>query len=272
MKEFIKPGVTTKFLDEEAGRYIVSQGGIPSCLNYDGFPANICVSVNDEVVHGIGSSKELKEGDIVTLDICTLYKGYHSDSAWSYPVGKINKEKEHLLHHTEKALFTGLKELKAGVPLGNCSARIQQYAEKHGLGVIRELVGHGVGHNLHEDPDVPNFGKYNTGMILNIAFNYGGKDEIVNAVKSMIKDKAIISKENIDKYLYTNESGNVDLLIRTSGEQRISNFLLWQIAYAEFYFTKVHWPDFSKKELNKAIEAYQNRDRRFGGLKNEKEK
>lgn len=124
--------------------------------------------------------------------------------------------------------------------------------------------------------DIINFveenSKYNTGMILNIAFNYGGKDEIVNAVKSMIKDKAIISKENIDKYLYTNESGNVDLLIRTSGEQRISNFLLWQIAYAEFYFTKVHWPDFSKKELNKAIEAYQNRDRRFGGLKDEKEK
>lgn len=124
--------------------------------------------------------------------------------------------------------------------------------------------------------DIINFveenSKYNTGMILNIAFNYGGKDEIINAVKSMINDKVIISKENIDKYLYTNESGNVDLLIRTSGEQRISNFLLWQIAYAEFYFTKVHWPDFSKKELNKAIEAYQNRDRRFGGLKDEKEK
>lgn len=124
--------------------------------------------------------------------------------------------------------------------------------------------------------DIINFveenSKYNTGMILNIAFNYGGKDEIVNAVKSMMNDKVIISKENIDKYLYTNESGNVDLLIRTSGEQRISNFLLWQIAYAEFYFTKVHWPDFSKKELNKAIEAYQNRDRRFGGLKDEKEK
>ena len=124
--------------------------------------------------------------------------------------------------------------------------------------------------------DIINFveenSKYNTGMILNIAFNYGGKDEIVNAVKLMMNDKVIISKENIDKYLYTNESGNVDLLIRTSGEQRISNFLLWQIAYAEFYFTKVHWPDFSKKELNKAIEAYQNRDRRFGGLKDEKEK
>ena len=124
--------------------------------------------------------------------------------------------------------------------------------------------------------DIINFveenSKYNTGMILNIAFNYGGKDEIINAVKLMMNDKVIISKENIDKYLYTNESGNVDLLIRTSGEQRISNFLLWQIAYAEFYFTKVHWPEFSKKELNKAIEAYQNRDRRFGGLKDEKEK
>lgn len=112
--------------------------------------------------------------------------------------------------------------------------------------------------------------KDNTGMTLNIAFNYGGKDEIVNAFKTMFKDNVIISKENVDKYLYTSESGNVDLLIRTSGEQRISNFLLWQIAYAELYFTKVYWPDFNKKELNKALEAYQNRDRRFGGLKDEK--
>ena len=100
------------------------------------------------------------------MDICTLYKGYHSDSAWTYAVGKINKEKEHLMHHTEKALYTGLKEIRAGVPLGNVSARIQQYAEKHGLGVVRELAGHGVGHNLHEDPDVLNYGKYGTGLVL----------------------------------------------------------------------------------------------------------
>lgn len=112
--------------------------------------------------------------------------------------------------------------------------------------------------------------KNNTGMVLNIAFNYGAKDEIINAVKGIIKDNVILSKENIDKYLYTSESGNVDLLIRTSGEQRISNFLLWQIAYAELYFTKVYWPDFNKKELHKALESYQNRDRRFGGLKDEK--
>lgn len=166
LKELIKPGVTTKFIDDEAGKFIKEHGGVPSCLNYGGFPRNICISVNDEVVHGIGSERPLKEGDIVTLDICTLYKDYHSDSAWSYPVGKINKEKGHLLYHTEKALFTGLKELKAGVRLGNASARIQQYAEKHGLGVVRELVGHGVGHNLHEEPDVPNYGKYNTGIVL----------------------------------------------------------------------------------------------------------
>ncbi len=166
MKEFIKPGVTTKFLDDEAGKFICDNGGVPSCLNYEGFPRNLCVPVDDAVVLGIGTVREFKEGDIVTLDLCTLYNGYHSDSAWSYPVGKINKEKEHLLYHTEKALYAGLKELKAGVPLGNASARIQQYAEKHGLGVVRELVGHGVGHELHEDPDVPNFGKYNTGIIL----------------------------------------------------------------------------------------------------------
>ncbi len=117
--------------------------------------------------------------------------------------------------------------------------------------------------------DVEENSKYNTGMILNIAFNYGGKDEIINAFKRMEIDKVLFTKENVDKYLYTNESGNVDLVIRTSGEQRISNFLLWQIAYAEFYFTKVYWPDFNKKELHKAIETYQNRDRRFGGIKDE---
>ena len=112
--------------------------------------------------------------------------------------------------------------------------------------------------------------KNNTGMIFNIAFNYGSKDEIVNAFKNMQKDNVLFTKENVDKYLYTSESGNVDLLIRTSGEQRISNFLLWQIAYAEFYFTDCYWPDFKENELEKALEIYQNRDRRFGGLKDEK--
>ena len=109
--------------------------------------------------------------------------------------------------------------------------------------------------------------KDNNGMIFNIAFNYGSKDELISAFKNMVKDNVTFTKENVDKYLYTSESKDVDLLIRTSGEKRISNFLLWQISYAELYFTNVYWPDFSKKELNKAIESYQNRDRRFGGIK-----
>lgn len=166
LKDLLKPGVTTKYIDEEAAKFIKSKGGIPSCKGYEGYPANICISINDEVVHGIASNRKLKEGDIVTLDICTLYKGYHSDSAWTYAVGKINKEKEHLMQHTKKALFVGLNELKAEVPLGNASARIGQYAHRHGLGVVHELTGHGVGHELHEDPYVPNYGKYNSGVIL----------------------------------------------------------------------------------------------------------
>lgn len=118
--------------------------------------------------------------------------------------------------------------------------------------------------------DVENNTKNNTGMILNIAFNYGSKDEIVHAFQKMAQDKVLFTKENVSKYLYTSESGDVDLLIRTSGEMRISNFLLWQSAYSEFYFTDTYWPDFTPKEMDKALLAYTSRDRRFGGIKNEK--
>lgn len=118
--------------------------------------------------------------------------------------------------------------------------------------------------------DVENNSKNNTGMILNIAFNYGSKDEIVHAFQKMAQDKVLFTKEKVSKYLYTSESGDVDLLIRTSGEMRISNFLLWQSAYSEFYFTDTYWPDFTPKEMDKALLAYTSRDRRFGGIKNEK--
>ena len=178
LKSLIKPGITTKYIDDEAGKFIREHGGIPSCLGYEGYPGNICVSVNDEVVHGIGSDRVLKEGDIVTLDICTLYKGYHSDSAWTYPVGKISRENERLLHHTEKMLFVGLKEVKDGAHLNNIGARISEYAHKYHYGVVQELCGHGVGRELHEDPDVLNYGKYNQGMKL--------KTGMVIAVEPMI--------------------------------------------------------------------------------------
>ena len=166
LKSLIKPGITTKYLNDEADKFIRNHDGIPGFLGLYDYPGSICVSVNDEIVHGIPGDRVLKEGDIVSLDIGVVIDGYHSDSAWTYPVGKINREKEYLLHHTEKALFAGLKEVRNGAKLGNVGARIEQYAKKHNLGVVRELVGHGVGKKLHEDPDVPNYGKYNTGLTL----------------------------------------------------------------------------------------------------------
>ena len=175
---YLRPGITTKEIDSLAREYILSRGATPSCYHYEGYPANICISINEEVVHGIASDRKLKEGDIVTLDICACYKGYHGDSAWTYAVGKISKEKQYLMEHTEKALYIGLKEVKPGARIGDIGEAIEQYALKHNLGVVKELCGHGVGNHLHEDPDVPNYGKKNTGPML--------KEGMVIAVEPML--------------------------------------------------------------------------------------
>ena len=166
LKQFIKPGITTKELDKLAYDYIISRDATPSFLNYEGYPASICTSVNEEVVHGIPSDRVLQEGDIISIDIGACYKGYHGDSAWSYPVGNISEEKKYLLEHTEKSLYEGLNVIKPGMKIGDIGYAIEQYALKHKLGVVKELVGHGVGKHLHESPDVPNYGKKNTGMTL----------------------------------------------------------------------------------------------------------
>ena len=166
LKQFIKPGITTKELDKLAYDYIISKDATPSFLNYEGYPASICTSVNEEVVHGIPSDRVLQEGDIISIDIGACYKGYHGDSAWSYPVGNIDEEKKYLLEHTEKSLYEGLSVIKPGMKIGDIGYAIEQYALKHKLGVVKELVGHGVGKHLHESPDVPNYGKKNTGMTL----------------------------------------------------------------------------------------------------------
>ena len=166
LKQFIKPGITTKELDKLAYDYIISRDATPSFLNYEGYPASICTSVNEEVVHGIPSDRVLQEGDIISIDIGACYKGYHGDSAWSYPVGNISEEKKYLLEHTEKSLYEGLSVIRPGMKIGDIGCAIEQYALKHKLGVVKELVGHGVGKNLHESPDVPNYGKKNTGMTL----------------------------------------------------------------------------------------------------------
>ena len=166
LKQFIKPGITTKELDKLAYDYIISRDATPSFLNYEGYPASICTSVNEEVVHGIPSDRILQDGDIISIDIGACYKGYHGDSAWSYPVGNISEEKKYLLEHTEKSLYEGLKVIKPGMKIGDIGYAVEKYALKHKLGVVKELVGHGVGKHLHESPDVPNYGKKNTGMTL----------------------------------------------------------------------------------------------------------
>ena len=166
LQPFLKPGVTTKKIDSLARDYILKRGATPSCYHYEGYPANICISINEEVVHGIASNRKLKDGDIVTLDICACYKGYHGDSAWTYAVGNISEEKKYLMEHTEKALFEGLKVVKNGIRVGDIGYAVETYAEEHHLGVVKELVGHGVGSSLHEDPEVPNFGQKGTGPVL----------------------------------------------------------------------------------------------------------
>ena len=166
LKQFIKPGITTKELDKLAYAYIISRDATPSFLNYEGYPASICTSVNEEVVHGIPSDRVLQDGDIISIDIGACYKGYHGDSAWSYPVGNISEEKKYLLEHTEKSLYEGLSVIKPGMKIGDIGYAVEKYALDHKLGVVKELVGHGIGKHLHESPDVPNYGKKNTGMTL----------------------------------------------------------------------------------------------------------
>ena len=185
LKPYIKPGITTKELDTLAEEYILSRDATPSFKGYDGFPGTVCISINEDVVHGIPGNRKLKEGDIVTLDIGACYKGYHGDSAWTYAVGKISDEKQKLMDVTKESLFKGLEQVKAGNRIGDIGHAVQEYAESFGYGVVRELVGHGVGTDVHEEPDVPNYGKAHTGPIL--------KEGMVIAVEPMITmgDKAI---------------------------------------------------------------------------------
>ena len=163
----IKPGMTTHRIDQLGEEMIRSYGCIPSFLGYGGFPASICVSVNEEVVHGIPSKKRiLHEGDIVSMDAGVIYKGYHSDAARTVGVGEISKEAQQLIEVTKQSFFTGIQFAKEGCHLHEISNAIADYNEKHGYGVIRDLVGHGIGTKLHEDPEIPNFRQERRGIKL----------------------------------------------------------------------------------------------------------
>lgn len=159
VKKEIRPGVSTKYLDEVAHEYIISQGATPSFLGYNGFPASICASVNEVLVHGIPSKDIiLKEGDIISIDIGANYKGYHGDSAWTYPVGEISDEAKKLLEVTEASLFAGLEEVRAGNRVGDIGHAISAYIKPYGYGVPIEYTGHGIGSSMHQDPSIPNYG------------------------------------------------------------------------------------------------------------------
>lgn len=166
VKKHVKAGVTTKELDNVAYQFISSHNAKPSFLNYEGFPASICVSLNDEVVHGIPGNRKIQNGDIVSIDIGVEIHGYHSDAARTYIVGDVDSKVRDLVINTEESLYQGLSKIKEGAKIGDIGAAIEDYAHKHNLSVVEELVGHGVGTNIHEDPDVPNYGKAGTGLTL----------------------------------------------------------------------------------------------------------
>ena len=158
LKKAVKPDVTTLELDSIAEEYIKKRGAIPTFKGYNGFPGNICTSVNEEVVHGIPGLRKLKNGDNVSIDVGTLINGYNGDAAITVGVGEIDAEVQQLMDVTEKALYKGIEQAIAGNRLYDISHAVQAYSEKHGYGVVRDYVGHGIGRSMHEDPQVPNYG------------------------------------------------------------------------------------------------------------------
>lgn len=167
LKHYVKPGITTMDIDQKGEEIIRKLGCIPSFLNYNGYPASICVSVNDEVVHGIPSKdRYIQDGDIVSLDAGVIYKGYHSDAARTWAVGNISDEAKKLIEVTRQSFFEGIKFAKEGYHLNDISSAIQEYVESFGFSVVRDLVGHGIGTALHEDPEIPNFRQKRRGIKL----------------------------------------------------------------------------------------------------------
>lgn len=191
LEKEIYVGQTTNRLNEIAIQYIRSQGAEPSCLGYEGFPYAICASKNDAVVHGFCDDEPLKDGDIISIDVCVNYKGYNGDAARTFAVGNISPEAKKLIDVTKQAFFIGIEDIKEGSKLGHISARIQQYVEAQGLSIVREMAGHGVGKDLHEDPIIPNYGRYNAGPVL--------KSGMVLAVEPMVNMG--------ERYVYLDENG-----------------------------------------------------------------
>lgn len=176
--KLVRPGVTTRELDKVAETFILDKGGIPSFKGFNKFPASLCISINDVVVHGFPSRYELRDGDIISIDCGVQLNGYHSDSAYTYPVGEVSLSVRKLLIRTKESLYLGLEKAVDGNRIGDIGFAIQSYVERFGYSVVRELVGHGVGKSLHEAPEVPNYGKRGQGVKL--------KEGMVLAIEPMI--------------------------------------------------------------------------------------
>ena len=174
----IKEGVKTSFLDKVAEEFIRDHHGVPSFKGYNGFPASLCISVNEVVVHGFPSEYELKDGDIISVDCGVFHQGFHSDSAYTYPIGEVSPAVKALLKATKDSLYIGIEQAVFGKRIGDVGNSIQKFVEAKGYTVVRELVGHGLGRNLHEGPEVPNYGKKGSGPLL--------KDGMVIAIEPMI--------------------------------------------------------------------------------------
>lgn len=174
----VKPGVTTGEIDEKVGKFIKDKGGIPSFLNYNGFPGNMCISINDEVVHGIPGDRVIQDGDIVSVDVGVYYGGYHGDSAKTFAAGNISEEAQKLIDVTRESFYKGMEQAVPGNRVGDIGHAVQNYVESFGYAPVRALTGHGVGKDLHEDPEVLNFGKAHTGDTL--------REGMVIAIEPMI--------------------------------------------------------------------------------------
>ena len=229
MEKIIRPGISTMDINRKGEEVIRSYDCIPSFLNYQGYPASICVSVNDEVVHGIPSKKRiLKEGDIVSLDAGVIYKGYHSDAARTHGVGQISEENQRLIDVTRQSFFEGIKFAKAGNHLFEISKAVQDYAEANGYGVVRDLVGHGVGENLHEDPQIPNYKPIGRGMKL--------RPGMTLAIEPMINmgtwevwvledDWTVVTQDSLNSAHYENT------ILITEGEPELLSYPEWDHNY-----------------------------------------
>ena len=207
LQDKIRVGMTTKQLDRLAHDYIVKQNAIPSFLGYSGYPASVCISINEEVVHGIPSERVIKEGDLVSIDCGSIYKGYNGDAARTFLMEGADEEKVQLAEVTKQSFFEGMKVLKAGARLGDLGHAIQSYAESFGYGVVRAMVGHGIGRDMHEDPEVPNYGVAGRGLRLKAGMTIA-VEPMINAgtydVEMLDDGWTIVTKDNRPSAHYEN--------------------------------------------------------------------